>query len=114
MITTPIARDIQNAILAAVAQVEERFNVKIERAGGRIGFDEATLKFKVTSAAPQAVTARTDSLQRDLQAMGLKPTFMSRGEQFTVVKIVPSRHKFPVLARRADGKMFKFTLGAAR
>lgn len=45
----------------------------------------------------------------DLDPEWLGAEFMSRGISFTVCGFSPRSRKYPVLAKRADGKTFKFT-----
>ena len=112
-----IAREIEQA----VAAVAEKYGVSVAYKGG--SFDASTFKPKIelSVVAPDGVVATPE--RRDFEDMallyGLAATdlgreFQSNGSRFTICGAKPRSPKRPILAKRSDGQVFKFSPDAVK
>lgn len=102
---------IQADIKAALAAVEEKYGVTIGFGG--IRYDSAQYGSKMTVTIGNADEAAKAEFDKYCWKFNLKPsafgsTFTTQGQTFTVVGIKPKGKKYPVLAKNAAGKVFKF------
>jgi hypothetical protein len=116
----PKIRDMRPVIEAALKSVEERFGVKVKV--GNASFTPNNVVFKVEFAElvdGKAVTKEIEDFKRNAVFFGLQPddmgkTFLFRNDAYTVCGLAPKSRKAPVLARRTDGKVFKFPVAEVR
>ena len=113
---TPASLAILRAdITAALATVAKTHGITI--ATGRCTYTGQTATFKLDigtiSGDGVAVTKEAESFTRNAVIFGLLPedlgkSFVSGGLSFVVAGLKPASTKYPILARREDGKVFKF------
>lgn len=107
--------ELRKAMQAAVDEVAERFGVKINV--GSATFQPSNATFKLTVATEtedgEAMTKEAECFRMYAPLIGLKPddlfrVFNFRGDSYKLVGYAPKSRKFPILARRSDGRTFKF------
>ena len=77
---------------------------------------DATFKLEVSAISEdgEVLTAEAQAFRRNASLYGLEPDdlgmeFSSRGEAFTLIGLRPRSRKYPMVGRRSDGKVFKFS-----
>ncbi len=105
---------------AAVTAIATSHGLKINIGGGTYGELEANLKVKVQvlDTAGHAEQAKRTfdayAAMLGLRADDLGRTFIFKGSLFKVTGLNPNAPKFCVLARRADGKEYRFPASVIR
>jgi hypothetical protein len=91
----------------------DRFQV--EHKGGKFGGGSYVMKIELAETSPDGVADTREvqdfRLLAKLWGMSenhLGTSFDSRGRTFKVVGARPKNFKYPILAKRADGRVFKF------
>ena len=107
---------LQTEMLEAMKLVAERHGLTVTNKGGTFTTASTLMKFEV---ATRSETGEVNSRERQtfkafasmygLQVTDLDRPFQSNGHTFTVVGMKPGRSAYPILGKRSDGKMFKFT-----
>ena len=104
-------RTVDNAIEAALKQVEDQFGISIKIGGGRFSTNEFTTKITVTTGdGSDAARAKWNAyaFRFGLNDSDFGKTFTSNGEQFTITGLNPRRKKYPVSAVNSRGTSYKF------
>lgn len=98
-------------MLAAMKPIAARYGFDVASHGGRIGFAESVLKFRLLDNSPKVQEDRGIALTRALNALGIKQNaFSFRGTTYKITDYNPSRPRYPITASRTpDGKLFKFS-----
>jgi hypothetical protein len=83
-----------------------------------MSFTDTTITVKLVASLPDAATGTIESVEaRDFKAnawrWGMQPTDLGREfthirDTFTIIGAKPKAGKFPILAKRSDGKVYKF------
>lgn len=114
MLTRDEVRDLRTNLQTALASVSAAVGFKLTLGSATFG-DTVTFKLECAPIAEngKVVDQNEVNFKRWASAYGLKETdlgrsFHSNGWVFTLVGIDPRKPKFPILARRTDGKTFKF------
>jgi len=111
---------IQKRVEDALKDLSAELGVAIEYGGGRYSNGETgEIKLKLTVAGPAGKTAGQVAWDRSCSyygflAMDFGRRFTTRGCTYEICGLAPSSHKYPILAKRADGKVFKFPLDTVR
>ena len=101
----------------ALKAVADRHGMKVVRKSCRYSDTELPVAFKlvgtVTDDSGTEVDPEAKAFTDMAKLFGLKPeylgrSFMSRGRSFTVTGLKPRNRKYPVMAKTADGRGFKF------
>jgi len=110
------AKNILARIEAELPALGQKLGLKLTP--GRASYGD-TVELKI-EAAPiladgSAISKEAEDFKRYAMDYGLEPsdlgrTFDSNGWTFTLTGLRPGRPKFPLLARRSDGKIFKFPI----
>ena len=113
----PRVRKLRDDLSQALAEVGKRFGVTITL--GAASFSPAICKFRLEVAGPTSNGEATSAVAEDfkryaglwgMQKDDLNKTFVFRGETYTLIGAKPRSSRFPLLGKRADGKVFKFTI----
>ena len=115
---TLIRKEIDQTLLA----VAEKHGVAIE--AGRCTFTatHATMKLEISArsgVSGEVITKEAEDFKRYAASFGLKEKDLNRkiqygGAQYQIVGLKPRCRKFPVLARRGDGKLFKLAVSVVK
>ena len=113
-ITKPFLVTLRAELDAALQAVAEKHGVSIR--AGNASFDALHANFKVEVKVLQTasgVSGDEAEFRRYAGMVGLQPdvygkTFVSNGSTFTVSGLSLKSRRMPVLARREDGKVYKF------
>ena len=109
-------REIGDEIEAAVAEIAKRHGFAVAK-GVRGTFDATGCKYTVDirqiAEDGKVQTQERANFSAYADMFGLQPddlgkTFTSQGRTYTIEGIAPRRPKYPVVAKRDDGKTFKF------
>jgi hypothetical protein len=110
-----MARAIERQALELLAPMETGGQLKIAAKGGSIGTTFVTLKFEFAEVGKDGVAEPREAADfkalarfHGLSADDLGKPFVSRGEHYEIVGLKPKSHKFPILGRHCDGKVYKF------
>jgi len=103
-------KQIADAVLKAVKDIESTFNVKASYSTGRYGDTSCQLKFEFADVAADTRAAKAWELAvlDGLPADGLGKVFTFRGTEYKVTGYKPNC-KYNIIAERVhDGRGFKF------
>jgi len=112
--TLRIVREKMNEALATLEEIGIHAKV------GSISYEDQRASVKVEIAVMgengEIVSKEASDYERyremyELPELGT--TFVNRGTVYTITGLKPRSTKYPVLAKRADGKSFKFTRATA-
>lgn len=110
-----ILRRIEADVLAALTQVASRHEVEFKFSGGSFDDHNATLKLEILAKREDGSVISKDAEYFKMNAKwyGINPTalgqkFTFNGLVYSISGLKPRSGKFPILAVRADGKIFKF------
>lgn len=85
---------------------------------GNMTFDYETVSSKLTIAIEEYDAGKSDFMKGcwkfDLNKSDFGRKFESNGEVFTICGLKPRSRKYPILGKRADGKVFKFPANRVR
>ncbi len=102
---------------AALATLADELGCQIKVGGATFARDGGNCTFKVELATTNpdgtAETKEVSAFRELATAYGLSPddlgkTFVSGKQPYVVCGLKPKATRFPILAQRADGKVFKF------
>lgn len=113
-------RAIRNDVNSALKAVEERYGVSFDI--GRITYDSASLRAKLTGTLVGAVRGAGNSVEAQfligLKSYGYrygltekdaKKIFSANNNQYIFMGIKPGSKKYPLIVKRIDnGKLYKF------
>ncbi len=111
-------KNTRNELQAILETLSKEMGCQIKVAGAMFARDGSNCTFKVEFAAISADgTAETKEVTafRELAAIyGLRPddfgkTCVSGGQEFTISGLKPKAKRYPILATRPDGKVYKFS-----
>lgn len=112
---------IDQRAVAALQSLADELGLTVDYGGG--AFDATTftvkLRFKVKDEAALATKER-ETFDRFAGLYGMTPadlgaTFVTRGEEWVIIGVLPSRPKFPIRARHArTGEVKIFTTDVVR
>ena len=119
----PTVRATRERLQSALDAVASELGCQIKVGSATFERDGSRCTFKIDCAAvgeDGAVETREASdFTRCATQYGLRPDdlgaeFTKGGETFTVIGCKPKSYKYPILARRNDGKVFKFPAATVR
>ncbi len=109
-------RELRDGLDAALKQLGEKFGVSLKLGTGRFSPTNCTFKLEAAVIAEdgQVVTKESQDFTRLAKVYGLSPedlgrTFKTGGKSFTIVGLNSKRPKYPINAKSADGKTYKFS-----
>lgn len=112
--TLKIVREKMDEALASLA------DIGIHAKAGHISYQDrnATVKVEIAVMGENGEVVSKEALDyeryRDMYELPeLGSTFVSGGVMYTITGLKPRSTKYPVLAERVDGKVFKFTRAVA-
>ena len=112
---------LRNDLDSALKVVADKYGIGVKAGNATYSPENATFKVElaVKNEGGMAVTKEATEYKRMANFMGLKAEwlnqeFLFRGEKYLVVGLKPKSYKFPVLAKRYDGKVFKIPVNAVR
>ncbi len=116
MLTRETVRNLRENLNAKLAALGNELGLSLKLGNCTYGMANATFKLEVAplnSDGSPPVTKESDDFMMHARSFGLQPTdldksFSEGGYTFTVVGLKPRSHRYPVVCRRKDGKMFKF------
>lgn len=115
-INAPAMNVLRTAIDAALAKVAEEHGVTLQTGKGKYGdtFGSFELKIGLPDADGKVVTKEGEDFRYNASVFGFQPDdlfaeFTVRGEKYTITGMNARASKMPILAKRADGKGFKFS-----
>lgn len=92
-----------------------KFNVDVKSLGGNFTEGDVTIKYKfvVKGAVENGTTREATAFKRNARYFGLNESnlgqsFTSGSQTYTITGLNTRAKKFPILARGADGKSYKF------
>lgn len=110
----PTLRILGDEIEAALVPVAKKHGISIRRGRGTFTEESYTVRIECSllNEKGEAVTKEAQDFQRYAGLFGLEPghfgrVFQYQGERFTICGLKVRSRKFPILARRSDGKVFK-------
>ena len=108
------AKDLRELIQNALNGVAGPAGVDIRVGNCRFGTD-ATFQVIVSEVAADGTvkTREADDFRMLASSYGLEPedlgrSFRSNGDRYTIAGLKPRSRKYPILAKRGDGKIYKF------
>jgi hypothetical protein len=109
------ARAIERQVLELLAPMESDGQLKITAKGGSVGTTFVNLKIEFAEVGKNGLAESKEAADfkalakfYGLNADDLGRHFVSRGERYEIVGLKPKSHKFPILGRNHDGKIYKF------
>ena len=107
-------KEMRGEINAALKGVEEKYGVNFSL--GSISFTANDFRVKLTctenTESGESVTPEALAFQRSAKSFGitkqLGDAFVSRGETYTIVGLLPRSKKYPLLGKNANGVTYKF------
>ena len=110
-------RAISADIEAALAPVAAKFGITFTYKGVRFTSDNATFKIEGATIGSGGVanTRERDNFKLYASMYGLKDTDLDKqityaGKRFTIIGLNTRRQKYPIVARREDGKTLLLTV----
>ena len=117
MTTRDKCKLLRAALENVLTDLGRKLDMKIV-VGNSIRFTDTTITVKLVASLPDAATGTIESVEaRDFKAnawrWGMQPTDLGREfthirDTFTIIGAKPKAGKFPILATRGDGKVYKF------
>ena len=111
----PTCRAAREEVEAALAEVATRLGISITTGRGSYSTKTFTLKIEMAVVGKDGVVETRERIdfQTYAESFGLNPemldqTFRSGSHTFTVVGLKTGAPKYPVIAKRDDGAMYKF------
>jgi len=108
-------RHIRQLLDALMPQLEASTGLKIKVGSARFTPENVTFKLEMATVAKDGTVESKEARAFKLHAKSyhLDPedfgkTFESRGHKYTICGLASRSYKFPILAKRNDGKVFKF------
>jgi hypothetical protein len=112
-------RTLRLAINSALVEVGRTFNVKLEAGNCKFTDHNATFKLEasIIGSNGQALNSKADDFTRYCRLYGMEPADLGRtisvfGTTYIIAGLSSKSHRFPVLAARADEKVFKLPADA--
>lgn len=112
---------IQTRVLATVKALEAELGVTFSLGNGTYGSatGSVTLRMAVADSSGAAQSVPEAEFKRyatiyDLQPDDLGREFEVRGTVYTLIGAQPSARKYPLLGKRRDGTVFKFTAATVK
>lgn len=108
-------RDVRKELDLALAELGKKLGLSIK--SGRGSFTPTDLTIKVECAVigdgGEVMNKEATEFKQYAKSYGLEPTdlgkkFPFRHDEYTIVGLKGRSYKFPILAKRSDGKIFKF------
>ncbi len=101
---------VADEAMAALQEVATRHGLTLKREGGRFDTGSFTLKTTFVCTTEGGIPA---DWARNAKLLGLEPSdfgksFVSRGQTYTICGVKIRARKYPVLAKKADGGIYKF------
>jgi len=115
------ARAIERQALALLAPMERECQLKIAAKGGSIGTTFVTFRIEFAEVGEAGVVESREAA--DFKALAkfyglgtddLGKPFVIRGERYEIVGLKPKSHKFPILGRNRNGKVYKFPVESVK
>lgn len=99
-------KSVRIDIDAALKTVADKYGIKLSI--GTIRFDGNQFNTKLSAATDTAISA-TIAVNEMFGLAPIGTRFIAQGVIFEVTKHEPSRPKYPIVAKRSNGKLYKFT-----
>jgi len=110
-----VARLLGEELEKAAQEIAKRYGLQVKGAGGSYmaGSFTAKTEFAVIGENGIAETKDVEAFRLLASSFGLAAedlgrTFVKDGKKHTICGLRPKADRFPILARREDGKTFKF------
>ena len=110
------AKLISGEVMLALGKIEKKLGVSFSRGNGTFDADMFSLKITATSNAKdgskqtkEEVDFITNCYRIGLNKEDLGKSFNAQGQSFTICGMKPKSHKYPILAKNTQGKVFKFS-----
>ena len=114
-------REIRQRLEVAVSLIADETGLNIKVGSCRYRDDSATFKLEVCTVDKDGNSFDEDAANFKVFAedVGLKETdlgktFISNRTLYTITGLKPRARKYPILAKRADDKTFKFSAGMVK
>lgn len=109
----------QREALKLLAPLAAECGVTLSDAGGSFDSSEGTVKFRIRVDGVDPKQKEKDAWKQYASLFGFAPedlgrAFVSNGIAYVIEGLAPSRSKYPVVARRTDGKLFKFSASTVK
>ncbi len=109
------AKMVSEEVLSALRAVAEKHGLGVVSKGGKYSLETFTPRFEFAIKSKEGILETTEAKNFKvwaesfgLTADDLGKTFLFRGSKYTITGLKPSAPKFPILAKREDGRGFKF------
>jgi hypothetical protein len=118
------ARQLEAEVIAMLKPLAEKHGMAVRLKGGTIYPSELLIKVSIAekSESGEALTREAITLRDHAEQFGLPKDCYGKtvifnhmkNEEFVLIGIKPRSWRFPVLAKRKDGKVFKFPINTVR
>lgn len=109
-------RIISESVEEALELVSEALGIQFKVTGCRYGTHDATMKIEMATVGDDGVAQHKEvaAFNHYAARYGLTPedfgaTFTSKSHLYEICGLKPRSKKYPILAKRMDGKTFKFS-----
>ena len=110
-----MARNIRDYLVTIIEKNPNTLGVSVQVGNVSYRDDEATVKINVTEADQDGTLLTLDEKnyvlhaeREGLKAEWLHKTFIISGNVYTIIGLKPQSSKYPVLAKRVNGSVYKF------
>lgn len=110
----PMIKQLRDEITEALKPLAEKHGISFDMGSISFSSDSFSVSLKGKTLDESGVpVVDTTTFTRYCSLFGLKPEdlgrkFVSRGHTFEITGLNPNRPRYPISARRSDGKLFKF------
>jgi hypothetical protein len=107
-------RLLRERIDSALHQIAQEYGISITAGNARFTPENVRLKLELAVIGENgvesiaAVDFRKYAILLGLKSEDLGKTFLFRGKPYTIVGAKTSSHKYPILAKNKNGKVYKF------
>ncbi|KKN65710.1 hypothetical protein LCGC14_0478490 [marine sediment metagenome] len=123
MFNRATVRNLMNECADALKVVADKYDLDLVRKSVTYQTNECPIAFKMITRATDddgnVISPNENEWKRNAILFGMKASdfgkeFISNNRKYTISGIKPRSTKYPILARRSDGKVFKFSTVATR
>jgi hypothetical protein len=117
MTTRDKCKQLRIELDTALKAIGEKLGMTIQ-VGRSMSFTDSAINIKLVASLPNATTGviepveakdfKANTWKWGLEASDLGRTFTHAGDTFEITGAKPKASKFPILAKRGDGKGYKF------
>ena len=109
-----LAKQVQADAQKALETIAKKYGITIKSNGGTLGMNDFAMKFKVELVG---VTKKYDKYIFSILGLPediIGRSFIANGKSYEIIELAPNRPKYPVIAKTADGKQYKFTVDTVK